>query len=73
MLLDEIFHFVYRVTILLGLEVRVLGQEPGLGHGGVSGELIDLQDELQMLPPLLPSKYLEMKISFKEVSIEVHL
>ena len=54
MFLDEIFNFVDGVTVLLGLEVGVLGQQPGLGHGGVPGELVHLEDELQMLPSLLP-------------------
>ena len=54
MFLDEVLHLIDGVTILLRLEVGVLGQQPGLGHGGVPGELVHLEDELQMLPSLLP-------------------
>ena len=36
------------------LEVRVLRNEPCLSHSRVSGELVHLQDELEMLPTLLP-------------------
>jgi hypothetical protein len=34
--------------------VTYLGNEPGLGDGGIPGELVNLEDELEVLPPLLP-------------------
>ncbi len=37
------------------LEIRILRNQPGLSHRRVPGELVDLQDELQVLPALLPT------------------
>ena len=39
----------------LRLEIGVLCDEPRLGDGGVPGELVDLQDELEVFPALLPA------------------
>ena len=55
-LLDQVLHLVDGLTELVRLEVGILGDQPGLGNCSVSGELVDLQNKLQVLPSLLPSE-----------------
>jgi len=43
-LLNQVFHLVDCVAQLRREQVRLLGNQPGLGHGSISGKLVDLQD-----------------------------
>ena len=51
---DEILHLINAVSEFLALEVRILSNEPGLGHCRLPSELVDLKYELKVLPSLLP-------------------
>merc|ERR550539_1783406 len=53
-LLYQVLDLVDGLSKLVGLEVGVLGNQPGFGHSSVPDKLVELQDQLQMLPPLLP-------------------
>ena len=50
----QLLHGLDRVSQVLALEVALLAVEPGLGRLGVLHVLVHLQDELQVLPPVLP-------------------
>ena len=54
---DELFDLVQRSAELLDgptAEVSFLDSEPRLSHRSVSSELVHLQNELKVLPTLLP-------------------
>ena len=63
-LLDQVLNLVDGLPELVGLEVGVLGDQPGFRHGGVPGKLVDLEDQLQMLPSLFPSEKIRIRKGF---------
>ena len=57
MFADELFDLIERSAEFFdgsAAEISFLNGEPSLGDRGVAGELIHLQDKLEMLPALLP-------------------
>ena len=63
-LLYQVLNLVNGLSKLVGLEVGVLGDQPGFGYGGVPGKLVDLKDQLQVLPSLFPSEKIRIRKGF---------
>ena len=72
MLANELFDFVERSAEFFdgaAAEVSFLNGEPRLSHGSIASELIHLQDQLEMLPSLLPLVHEEGPSGGKNVGI----
>ena len=53
-LLDQLLHLVERLAKVLIEQVRLLADQPLLGHGRIARKLVHLEHQLQQLPPVRP-------------------